>query len=72
MGKYIFKEDSGWSHRGWDFRPGCRQGGQQLGQPMHSRGEGSGAHSSTLAWKTPGTEESGGLQSRGLHRVGHD
>ena len=29
-------------------------------------------HSSTLAWKTPCTEESGGLQSMGSHRVGHD
>jgi hypothetical protein len=29
-------------------------------------------HSSILAWRIPGTEESGGLQSIGLHRVGHD
>ena len=29
-------------------------------------------HSSTLAWKIPWTEESGGLQSMGLLRVGHD
>ena len=29
-------------------------------------------HSSTLAWKTPWTEEPGGLQSMGSHRVGHD
>ena len=29
-------------------------------------------HSTTLAWKIPWTEESGGLQSRGLLRVGHD
>ena len=29
-------------------------------------------HSSTLAWKTPRMEEPGGLQSRGLLRVGHD
>ena len=29
-------------------------------------------HSSTLAWKTPWTEEPGGLQSMGLQRVGHD
>ena len=29
-------------------------------------------HSSILAWKTPWTEEPGGLQSMGLHRVGHD
>ena len=29
-------------------------------------------HSSTLAWKIPGTEEPGGLQSMGSRRVGHD
>ena len=29
-------------------------------------------HSSTLAWKIPWTEETGGLQSMGLLRVGHD
>ena len=28
-------------------------------------------HSSTLAWRIPWTEEPGGLQSMGLHRVGH-
>ena len=30
------------------------------------------AVSSTLAWKIPWTEEPGGLQSMGSHRVGHD
>ena len=29
-------------------------------------------HSSMLAWKIPRTEEPGGLQSMGWHRVGHD
>ena len=29
-------------------------------------------HSSTFAWKIPWREEPGGLQSMGLHRVGHD
>ena len=29
-------------------------------------------HSSTLAWKIPGTGEPGGLPSLGSHRVGHD
>ena len=29
-------------------------------------------HSSVLAWRIPGTGESGGLPSLGLHRVGHD
>ena len=29
-------------------------------------------HSSTLAWRIPGTGEPTGLPSMGLHRVGHD
>ena len=29
-------------------------------------------HSSVLAWKIPGTEEPGGLQSMGSNRVGHN
>ena len=29
-------------------------------------------HSSILAWRIPWTEEAGGLQSIGSHRVGHD
>ena len=29
-------------------------------------------HSSILAWRTPGTEEPGELQSVGSQRVGHD
>ena len=29
-------------------------------------------HSSTLAWRIPGTEEPGGLPSMGSHRVGYD
>jgi len=29
-------------------------------------------HSSTLAWRIPGTGEPGGLTSVGSHRVGHD
>ena len=35
-------------------------------------GEGSGTHSSTLAWRIPWMEEPGGLQSMGSLRVGHD
>ena len=34
--------------------------------------EGMATHSITLAWRIPRTEEPGGLQSIGLHRVGHD
>ena len=34
--------------------------------------EGMANHSSILAWRTPWTEESGGLQSMESQRVGHD
>ena len=34
--------------------------------------EGMASYSSILAWKIPWTEEPGGLQSIGSHRVGHD
>ena len=37
-----------------------------------STGEGHRIHSSILAWEIQWTEEPGGLQSIGLHRVGHD
>ena len=34
--------------------------------------EGMATPSSVLAWRIPQTEEPGGLQSMGSHRVGHD
>ena len=34
--------------------------------------EGMATYSSILVWKIPWTEESGGLQSMGSQRVGHD
>ena len=34
--------------------------------------EGMATHSRILAWRISQTEEPGGLQSRGLHRLGHD
>ena len=34
--------------------------------------KGMATHSSILAWRIPGTEEPGGLQSMGLQRVGHN
>ena len=45
------------------------QESQDLEDPMQ---EGMATHSSILAWKIPWTEEPGGLQSIGLHRVGHN
>ena len=46
-------------------------GVQSLGQedPLE---EEMAIHSSILAWRTPRTEEPGGLQSLGLQRAGHD
>ena len=37
--------------------------------PGRSPGEGTATHSSVLAWRIQWTEEPGGLQSIGLHRV---
>ena len=37
-----------------------------------SSGEGNGNPLRILAWRIPWTEESGGLQSMGSQRVGHD
>ena len=34
--------------------------------------QGMAAHSSILAWRIPGTEKPGTLQSAGLQRTGHD
>ena len=34
--------------------------------------KGTATHSSILAWRIPWTEEPGGPQSMGSHRVGHD
>ena len=34
--------------------------------------EGMATHSSILAWRIPWTKETGGLQSMGLQRDGHD
>ena len=33
--------------------------------------EGVATHSSSLAWEIPWTEDSGGLESMGSHKVGH-
>ena len=35
-------------------------------------GKGMATHSSIIAWRTPWTEEPGGLQSTGSQRVGYD
>ena len=35
-------------------------------------GEGTATHSNILAWRSPWTEEPGGLQAAGMQRVRHD
>ena len=44
---------------------------QSLGQEDHWEEE-MATHSSILTWRIPGTEEPGGLQSKGSQRVGHN
>ena len=44
---------------------------QSLGQE-DALEEGMATHPSILAWRSPWTEEPGGLQSMGSQRVGHD
>ena len=39
---------------------------------LHALEKEMATHSSTLAWRIPGTGEPGGLPSMGSHRVGHD
>ena len=53
------------------------KGGTQLSDftftfHLHALEKEMATHSSVLAWRTPGTEEPGGLPSMGSHRVGHD
>ena len=40
--------------------------------PFHALEKEVATHSSVLAWRIPGTGESGGPPSMGSHRVGHD
>ena len=44
---------------------------QSLGQKDPLK-KGMATHSSILAWRIPGTEEPGGLQSKGSQRVRYD
>ena len=44
---------------------------RSLGQE-HPLEEGMATHSTILFWRIPWTEEPGGLQSIGSHRLGHD
>ena len=53
-------------------RAGDLRGASLIPRSGRSLEEGMAAHSSVLAWRTPGTGEPGGLPSVGSHRVGHD
>ena len=51
--------------------------GQKVSEKIKSKGmltteKAMAPHSSTLAWRIPGTGEPGGLPSMGSHRVRHD
>ena len=39
---------------------------------FHALEKGMATYSSILAWRVPGTEETGGLPSMESHKVGHD
>jgi len=58
---------------GKEFACQCRKHGMGLiPESRRSLEKGMATHSSILAWRIPWTEEPGGLQSMGLHRIGHD
>ena len=56
----------------WKQWRGYFGGVQRLHFHLHALEKEMAAHSSTLAWRIPGTTEPGGLPSMGSHRVGHD
>ena len=53
-------------------KPGDQKDGGLLTFHFHALEKEIATHSSVLAWRIPGTGESGGLPSMGSHRVGHD
>ena len=70
----------GKSH-GWRSLAGCSPGGRKESDTtewlhfhfhFHVLEKEMATHSSVLAWRIPGTEETGGQPSMGSHRVGHD
>ena len=62
----MFKTDN---HRGSEVKASaCNAGDLDWDDPLEKE---MANHSSILAWRTPWTEEPGGLQSTGLQRVGH-
>ena len=58
-----------------DNPPAMQETQEMLVQPLGQEDpleEEMATHPSTLAWKVPSTEEPGGLQPKGLQRVGQD
>ena len=51
---------------------GCKESNTTERLHFHALEKEMATHSSILAWRIPGTGETGGLPSMGLHRVGHD
>ena len=49
--------------------PACKAGDLGREDPVE---KGMATHSNILAWRIPQTKEAGGLESRGLQRVGHE
>ena len=63
-----------WGHLNWIIKDVYIWIGTQvrsLGQE-NALEDGMATHASILAWRIPWTEDPGGLQSKGLQRVGHD
>ena len=63
--------------QGWRSLVGCSPWGHEESDTtewlhFHALEQEMSTHSSVLAWRIPGTGESGGVPSMGLHRVGHD
>ena len=71
------RENRGFSSGASGKEPTCQCKRHKETQVQSMGGEdplehGIAIHSSILAWRIPWTEEPGGLQPMGLHRVGHD
>ena len=70
---FMYEQEEGFPGGSDGEESACSAGG--LGSvPGSGRSleKGMTTHSSILAWRSPRTEECGGLQSMGLQRVGHD
>ena len=69
---YFFKRSFIDLHGGLDGKASACNTGDPGSIPGLGRSPGEGTHSSIPAWRIPGMEEPGRLQSMGSQRVGHD